>query len=195
MPRMWAAAPILVVVFAALVFSQATPQLPKHAPELKRLSYFAGDWTSEGDVKASPMGPGGKFTVKDHYEWMKGGFFLVAHGTFEGAMGSGTAVSYVGYNTEEKVYTFDGYNSIGEAEHLKGTVSGDTWTLTNEEKMGGQVIKGRYSITVTSPTSYTFKFEMAPANSQWSTIMEGTATKAAKPAAPAKKSGAAKKSS
>ena len=65
-------------------------ETPKPAPELKKLDYFAGTWTAEGEIKPGPLGPGGKFTGTNHVEWMDGGFFLVTHSEFNGAMGKGT---------------------------------------------------------------------------------------------------------
>jgi|SRR5881397_4003063 len=111
---------------------------PKPAPELKKLDYFLGTWTLEGDMKPGPMGPGGKMTETERTEWMDGGFFLVSHIDFKSAgMGNGTGISFLGYNANDKVYTYDGFNSMGEAEHAKGTLDGDTWTYTAEEKMNG----------------------------------------------------------
>jgi hypothetical protein len=70
------------------------------------------------------------------------------------------------------------FNSMGEAVHAKGTVEGDTWTWTSTEKMGGKIMKGRFTITVASPTSYSFKFEMAPdGTSDYTTNVEGKSTK------------------
>ncbi len=34
-------------------------------------------------------------------------------------MRNGTGTSYVGYNLGQKVYTFDSFNSMGEAEHSR----------------------------------------------------------------------------
>ncbi len=104
-------------------------QRPKPAPELKKLKYFAGNWTSEGDMKPSPMGPGGKMTMIEHNQWMDGGFFLTMHSQFKMAdMGSGSGMAFMGYDTERKVYTYDEFNSMGEAEHSSGSLAGDTWT-------------------------------------------------------------------
>jgi hypothetical protein len=44
--------------------------------------------------------------------------------------------------------------------------------------MGGQVIKGRYTVKQLSPTSYAFKYEMQPPGAEWATVMEGKGTKA-----------------
>ncbi|MGH9365751.1 MAG: hypothetical protein ACRD1B_10890, partial [Thermoanaerobaculia bacterium] len=47
---------------------------PKPGPEVKKMAYFAGTWTSEGEVKANPMMPAGKMTSTDVCTWYKGGF-------------------------------------------------------------------------------------------------------------------------
>ncbi len=74
-------------------------------------------------MKPSPFGPGGKITSKDHNEWMPGGFFLVSHSEFKGSMGEGTELSVMGYNSDEKLYTYHPFNSMGEAEASNGTVT------------------------------------------------------------------------
>ena len=160
----------------AFAVAQAGPPTP--APELKRLGYFAGTWRLEADMKASPFGPAGKMTETEHNEWMPGGFFVVIHTDIRSSMGDGTGIAIMGYNTEEKVYTFDAFNSWGEADHSKGTLAGDTWTFASETKAGGTVVKGRFVIKEGSATSYTFKFEMAGADGAYASIMEGKATKA-----------------
>lgn len=82
---------ILLVTFVSLVFialaATAQMPMPKPAPELSKLDYLAGDWISDGDMKPSPMGPGGKMSSVDHVQWMEGNFFLVMHSKFKGAMG------------------------------------------------------------------------------------------------------------
>src|SRR5271166_7202399 len=106
-----------------------------HQPpaELKRVEYFAGTWISEGDMKPGPMGPGGKMTMIEHNQWMDGGFFLTMRSEFEiAAVGSGTGMAFMGYDSEKRVYTYDEFNSMGEAEHSTGEVDGDTWTWTRE---------------------------------------------------------------
>jgi hypothetical protein len=146
------------------------------------------------------MGPGGKVTGTTHTEWMPGGFFIVLHSTGDMAgMGKFTSTAYLGYNPEDKVYTYDEFSSTGEHVSAKGTVEGDTWTWTSEDKMGGKVMKGRFTEKIVSPTSYDYKFEASIDGGDYTTFMEGKATKtgaeaAAKPAdakAPAAKPSAA----
>jgi hypothetical protein len=168
----------LTLLGAIALSAQAQMQMPKPAPELKKLEYFVGSWTMGGDSKASPMGPGGKWSGTEHLKWMEGGFFLVSQSTFKSdSMGSGNGTAYMGYDANDKMYTYDAFNTTGEAEHAKGMNDGDTWTWTADEKMNGQTMKGRYSVKVLSPTSYTMKYEMSTDGTNWNTVMEGKATK------------------
>jgi hypothetical protein len=170
-------ATILVVTLAFMAAASAQMQMAKPGPEQRKLEYFVGTWSMDGDTKPSPMGPGGKITGTDHIEWMDGGFFLVAHGENKSPMGSDTGLAVWGYNAQDKVYTYHEFNSSGESVSATGTVDGDTWTWTSDDKMNGKMMKGRYTIKQLSPASYTFKFEMQPEGAQWATIMEGKATK------------------
>jgi hypothetical protein len=167
---------VAVLALATAVTAQ-TPGPPKPGPEQKRLGYFVGNWITDAEMKPSPYGPGGKFTSKDHADWMPGGFFVVNHSDWKSPMGDGTELAVMGYSTEDKVYTYHAFNSMGEAESSKGTVEGDAWTWMSNEKMGGKVMRGRFTVKELSPTSYTFKFEMAPEGGDWATVMEGKATK------------------
>lgn len=166
-----------VLMFAAL-FAQAQMPMPKPAPELKKLDYFVGHWTETGDMKPGPMGPGGKFMGQDTVKWMDGGFFQVDEGSFDGAMGKGSEVAYFGYDADKKQYTYNAFNSMGEHEVATGSVEGDTWNWYADENMGGQSMKGHYWVKMTSPNSYDFKFEVSQDGSNWTTVMDGKATKA-----------------
>jgi len=176
MKRSLAALAVAMFLLPLMVQAQA-PQMPKPAPEVKKLDYFMGTWKMDGDTKPSPYGPGGKFSENDHNEWMPGSFFLVTHSEFKDPTSEATGLAVMGYNTNDKVYTYHEFDSMGEAVAATGTIEGDTWTWRSEDKMGGKVMKGRYTVKVLSPTSYTFKYEMASDTGDWNTIMEGKATK------------------
>lgn len=152
-------------------------ETPKPAPELKKLDYFVGTWASEGEIKPGPMGSGGKFTGTNHVQWMDGAFFLVTHSEFNGAMGKGTETAYMGYDSNDKMYTYDSFNTLGEADHAKGNVDGDTWTWQSETRVGSQTMKGRLTIKVLSARAYNFKFEVSPDGATWTTVLEGKDTK------------------
>jgi uncharacterized protein DUF1579 len=169
---------------AAMAAAQNPPAMPKPGPEIEKLKYFLGDWKEEGTMQPGPMGPGGKFTGTYHNVMMSGGFFVEMHSTGDMAgMGKFISMAFAGYNTEDKVYTYDEFSSTGEHVSARGTLEGDTWTWTNEEKMMGKVMKGRVTEKMVSPTEYTFKFEMSMDGGDFATVLEGKATKGAAKAA------------
>ena len=171
----------LILVLGTLLaatFAFAQLEMPKPGPEHKKLDYFVGHWTSDGDMKPGPMGPGGKFTMEENSEWMDGGYFVVIHSKYSGGgMPSGTGIAFMGYDTNDKMYTYDEFNSMGEADHSKGMVDGDNWTWTSDMKMGPQTMKGRFSMKILSATSYTYKFEISQDGKEWTLVMEGKNTK------------------
>jgi len=161
-----------IVFIASAAFAQM--EMPKPAPELKKLNFLVGHWTSQGDVKPGPMGPGGQMIAEEHNEWMEGGYFLVIHSKFKGGgVGEGSSIAFMGYNSDEKVYTYDEFNSLGEVTHSKGTVDGDTFTWVNDMKMGPQSMRGRFTMKLASPTSYAYKFELSQDGANWNLIMDG----------------------
>jgi hypothetical protein len=177
MKRRFTTLTCMALLLGAELSAQVQMETPGPAPELKKLDYFAGTWTTEGEIKPGPMGAGGKFTGTNHVQWMDGAFFLVTHSEFNGAMGKGAETSYLGYDSNDKMYTYDSFNTLGEADHAKGNVDGDTWTWQSDTRMGSQTIKGRLTIKVLSATAYNFKFEMSPDGTTWSTVLEGKDTK------------------
>ena len=168
---------IILVWFVVTTAALAQMEPPKPAPEHKKLDVFAGSWTLDGDMKPGPMGPGGTMTESQKCDWMEGNFFLVCHSDFKSSMGNGTGVSVMGYSADDKAYTYREFNSWGEATDSRGSLDGDTWTWTSDEKMGDKIIKGRFTMKIVSPTSYNFTFEMSPDGSKWTTVMDGKATK------------------
>jgi len=166
---------VLSFILASVAVAQ-TPQMPTPGPEIKRLQYYVGAWKSEYDLKPGPMGPGGKVTAVDQSQMMPGGFFVETRTDGKGAMGVLKGLAIMGYDTAEKVYTYDAFNNFGEADHFKGAVQGDTWTWTSEGKIGGNKATLRFTAREVSPTMYTMKFEMATGG-EWTTVMDGKATK------------------
>ena len=167
-----------LLLLTASAWAQMAP--PKPGPEVKKLDYFIGTWTTEGTVAQGPWGAGGKFSSTDTSEWMPGSFFVTGHSDFKmppEVGGDGKEVSIMGYDTSQNVYTYDGFNSQGQHETSKGTVSGDTWTFNSSANYGGQDIKQKLTMKVLSPTSYSMKFEVSVDGTNWMTFMEGKATK------------------
>jgi hypothetical protein len=163
------------------------PQMPPPAPELKRLDYLAGNWTSEGTMEPMMGMPGGKWSGKEHNEWL-GKYFVVTNATMNmGGMGTMKEVATFGYDAKKKVYTYHAVSSMGEVEDSTGTVNGPDWTWTSDENMGGQPFKGKFTMHEDSPTQYSMKFEASmDGGKTWKQVMEGKATKAVAAGAAAK---------
>lgn len=174
----------LVSSFAALTAvaaAQAPPAAPKPGPEQKRLGYFVGKWTTEGTIEASPMGPAGKVTSIDTCEWFSGGFAVICHSDGRSPAGPSKSIGVMAYSPEEKVYTYYAVDNSGMTMTTipKGTVSGDTWTYTDETQYGGQKVKTRVTIKEGSPSAYTFSMEMQAPDGTWKPLMQSKSTKAA----------------
>lgn len=171
------------VLASILVLSavSAMAQMPsKPGPEVKKLDYFVGTWTTDGTIAQGPWGSGGKFTATDTMEWMDGGFFLVGHSDFKMPPelgGDGKATSFMGYDTDQNTYTYNEFNSQGRRETSKGTFNGDTWTWTSTANYGGQEINQRMTIKIVSPTSHTMKYEVSIDGTNWMTFMDAKVTK------------------
>lgn len=171
---------LTVLLFSTLLaFAQNPPEMPKVGPEQKNLAYFAGNWKLTGDLKPGPMGPGGKFSGTEHNEWLSGGFFLASHSQIASSMGKEIGLAVFGYDSAKKIYTYDAFNNMGEAEHATGTFDGKVWTWSSEATMGGKTMKTHFILTEGTPASYTFKFEMSEDGNNWTTMMEGKGSKAA----------------
>ena len=168
---------IVIVLTTNQLDAQMAPATP--APELKKLDFLAGDWTDEGTMTMGPPGtPSTKWTMTTHAEWMEGNFFLVEHDDADlGSMGKSTELAILGYDSDKKMYTYHAFSSTGEAGSSTGTVDGDSWTWLSTEHFGGKAMKGRYTMKVLSPTSYTMKYELSQDGANWTTAMEGKATK------------------
>ena len=167
------AAVILICGFASLSLAQAPPERPKPGPEHKKLEYFVGKWTVESEIKANEFMPAGKTVGTETATLGPGGFYVEsrAEGQF------GTRLAIISYDSHAKVYTSYYASSIGLVGTATGTVNGNTWTWMVEDKFAGKAVKGRTTITTLSPTQYTIKYEMADGRGDYTTIVEGKATK------------------
>lgn len=174
----------IALFLSSFVFAQA-PQQPSPSgvlPQHQEMGFFVGDWTASGTSKISPTSPAAPFTLKERGEWVTDGYFVETKTSMKGPLGTVNSQRVMGYNVEDKVYTYNVYNSLGEHQVALGHVNGNTWIWYSEEKLNGIVIKGRYTVTLTSPNSFDFKSEVANPKGGWVTVMEGKAQRVAPPA-------------
>jgi len=165
---------ILICGFTSLLLAQAPPAPPKPGPEHKKLEYFVGKWTVEGEIKANEFVPAGKTVSTETCTLGPGGFYVESRA--EGGQ-LPTRLAIMAYDSHAKVYTSYYANSVGLVGTATGSVNGNTWTWMEEDKFAGNAIKGRTTVTMSSPTQYTMKYEMADEKGGYITILEGKATK------------------
>ena len=165
---------ILICGFTALSLAQAPPAPPKPGPEHKKLEYFLGKWTVEGVIKANEFVPAGKTVSTETCTLGPGGFYSESRA--EGGQ-LPTRLAIMTYDSNAKVYTSYYFNNVGLVGTATGSVNGNTWTWMEEDKFAGNAIKGRATITMSSPTQYTMQYEMADEKGGYTTILEGKATK------------------
>ena len=98
---------------ASAAWASQHTEAPKPGPEVKKLEAFAGKWKGESEMKPSPFAPAGKMTSEDDCTWFEGGFELVCRSRASGAMGNMKSEMVLGWNAEEKVYKYMGFDSMG----------------------------------------------------------------------------------
>lgn len=174
---------IAVMLLTSMMAAQQPSQGPKPGAEQKRIGYFAGDWTFEGEAKESPLGPAGKITVTESCSWFAGGFHLVCRTKGKGPMGMTTGQATMSYDAGRKAYAYHSINSMGSVIFVHGQVDGKVWTWTDDATVEGKTVKIRATVTEESPTAYSFKLEAGDGGSM-AVVEEGRATKVKKPTTP-----------
>ena len=171
--------PIGLSIFGLQIAVAQAQQAPKPGPEHQRLAYFVGKWKAEGEVKPGPMGPGGKISSNDTCDWFEGRYSVICRSEGSTPTGPTKSMGILGYNPEEKVYTYYGVDNSGMnmASVPKGKLEGDTWTYTDEGTMGGQRYKSRVVIKELSPKSYSFRMDIQGPDGKWMPMMESMNTK------------------
>jgi hypothetical protein len=172
------------IAIAALALSVATPALaeepkgpPKPTPEQQRLGWFVGKWKGTATVKENPFMPPGTVTSTDDCAWFDGKYAVVCRGTAKGPMGAMKSLGIMGWNAEEKTYTWYGIDSgpMVPVSAARGSLEGGTWTYADEARMDGKLVKSRYVITEKGKDAYDFRWEMLGADGAWTAVMQGTA--------------------
>src|SRR5262245_60517931 len=136
---------LVVLLSSAVLCAQIPAPPPKPGPEHQKLQMFVGNWTWDGEVKAGPMGPGGKITGTDRWESL-GGFFVLRNVQGKGPAGEFKGVAVLGYDSAKKTYVVYGFVSDGASATGTATVNGNTWTINETGTAAGKPMQERCTL-------------------------------------------------
>jgi hypothetical protein len=174
---------LLFLVSAGLVQGQIQDR-PKAGPEQKKLEAFAGEWSYEGAVSDTFLGPGGKFAGKMTRRMILDGLFLESRAEDKGVYGGKElvykSVEMAWFDPIKKTYNTQSFDNDGIVSKGLLTVNGNTWTGTGTAvDSKGKTYTYRYSSTL-SPDgkTYAVKNEISTDNGKtWKTYFEETGKK------------------
>jgi ketosteroid isomerase-like protein len=150
---------------------------PDAVPELKQLAWLVGQWKLEGDAKASPMSPAGKYAVTMTCQWFPGGAQLVCGTEGTGPTGAFQELSLYGYDTGAKAYTMFDISSAGFNGSGKGSFQDGKYIYLFDTRAGGKPLRLRFTLFDTSASACKWKDEVSLAGGPWALADEGKGTK------------------
>ena len=115
-----------IVFVAGLVIAVLTVGLlaqtaaPKPGPEHQKLNIWVGDWTSEGESQATPLGPARKYVGKATVRPILNGFFV----EWRGQSGDSSWNEVDGYDALNKTYFWTGFSDDGSFNSVTYTIDG-----------------------------------------------------------------------
>ena len=172
---------LLFVLMFGMVFvaqAQAPAQAPKPDPELKKLQFWVGHWTYEGEYKPGPLGPGGKFTGEYDGKMILGGFVFQARWTEKGSAGETQGLELYAYDPVNKDFPSVVYMDNGNRYSGALTISGNTSSWPGKFLAGGKLYDGRVTIINQLDTmSILIKAEISTDGKTWFPFIESKYTK------------------
>jgi hypothetical protein len=149
---------------------------PPPSPEQRRMGWMVGKWKGTATVKENPFMPAGTMQTSDDCAWFEGKYAVVCRGSAKGPMGPMKSMGLMGWNAEEKTYTYYALDSAPSASLAvaRGTLKGSTWTFVDEQRMEGKLVKSRYVMVEKGKDAYDFRWEVQGADGSWTPVMEGT---------------------
>ena len=110
--------------FLILGALRAQAPVPKPGPEHRKLSIWLGEWTYEGELQPTPLGPAGKYTGKTTARSTLGGFFVEWRGEETNAAGRFQWHEIDGYDAANKQYFWKFFYGDGSVTSVTYTIDG-----------------------------------------------------------------------
>jgi hypothetical protein len=151
----------------------------KPYPELKKLEPLIGEWVSEGESKATPLGPAGKTSSRFSIKWILNGFYIewqYSYTTAQNQKGEGREIDC--YDPISKTYPGRWFESDGSytsgAYSANGNVIGFLGTVTTATRK--YELRQIYTFAPDA-MSYTYKGEISLDGKTWLLENEGKGIK------------------
>jgi len=145
--------------------------------ELNELNYFVGSWVLKAKVTESISSEAGEYQQSQKVEWMKGEHFLISHTETKGALGDTFGLAITGFDPDQKKFLYHSFHSTGSAEHGSGSLAGKTWTWLSEPSKIDIHLQRRITLVELTADEYSYLLEISPDGKNWTTVMQGKATK------------------
>jgi len=167
---------LLTLVAASGALAQETPTvMQRPSPEHMKLAGFVGNWTTQGEVVESPLGPAEKWSGTIRSEWFAGGFAVVRHVDEKGSITADFhALDVITYDASAKMYTWYNVDNQGWSGLLKGTFSGDAFTIAWEAQAKGKPYKLRGMAKWLGPDTLTYVSEYSEDGTIWKPLSRST---------------------
>ncbi len=122
---------------ATKVQSLQAPLTP--SPELQLLNVFVGKWHLEGlsygsgQSKENPYDSSVRWSAKESYEWLPGGFFLVNN--FDAKIGDApiNGMEIIGYDAASQTYPSQLFDNYGRIHLGRRSIRDGVWSYTGTE--------------------------------------------------------------
>ena len=153
-----------VVVLILVAVSAFAQEVPKPAPEMANLKYFAGTWSCSGDSPAGPFGPAHKtqstLTLKSDLD----GFWYAGTMTEMKTASNPHPVKgmlHLGYDTGEKQFVQVWIDNTGSRSvQMSPGWEGDNISFNGEQVVMGEKATAKDTITKKGDNGFTHKFEL-----------------------------------
>ena len=174
MKRIPIAVALVVLLFAVALQAQA----PKPYPELKQLEPLVGQWSGEGENKATPIGKAGKWSGTQTASWILGGFFLHWQFAGKGPEGEIKGIEVDSYDPANKVFRAQWWTSDGSITTGTYTPRGNVIEFSGKAVTPDKHYDYRQTYTFSADgMSYTYKDEISMDGKTWVLANESKATK------------------
>ena len=135
---------VLMWAVPCLAAAQTAPTKP--GPEHQKLGIFVGDWTYEGQTKATPLGPAGPYTGKMSARLILGGFCVEFRGEEKGPAGAQEWIEIDSYDPVAKKFTWNAFDSGGGTQTVTYTFEGTTASVSGIQVAGGKQYQMRATV-------------------------------------------------